>query len=572
MELFDNKYQYIKDLGEGGFGKVFLAKESVSNRFVAIKQLAIINKQEQEDIIHEIEIVSKFENPNIVTYYHHFWQDELLFLVMEYCSGGNLRSKIKSASTSISDIFGWAQILAKCLGSIHEKGIIHHDIKPDNILFSESGTLKISDFGLANREGGTRAYMSPESFDWDIITKNDPRFDIYALGVTLMELLLKINPFSSLSREQIIELHQKADFQISKLPNWQQDVILKAINKVPELRFQNMTEFEEAIKAKAIPVIFNKDIIKAAQLVEHAEKALKTKKWINAAKYLELADSKYPNNVTVLHAFGKYFLQMQEIAKAQSCFERALSLNPRLDLQKDLGWINLENKNYPIAISLLSDHLHRHSADFEAYNLLLRCYYETNRYEPAMELAKMLMENNDKLLCFANNYFISSAMLNLGKMVFSNTVLKAVDNPFIDYNYSIVLDDRETHDLDKIPTMKSKLLFMDFHFNSIVKNTVSFLDSDNKKADLGSFDKTIIKIGRVGYDVNDVQVPGGTSVSRRHCVIVNSKDDVWLYDLASVGTYLNKDRIRTKTPLIGQNKLTIGNVGYSITTDKSKLL
>ena len=572
MVLFDNKYQYVKNLGEGGFGKVFLAKEAVSNRLVAIKQLTIIDKQEQATIIHEIEIVAKFENPNIVTYYTHFWQDELLFLVMEYCSMGSLRSKIKAPSTTATDILNWIQTLARCLGNIHNKGIIHHDIKPDNILFNENGTIKISDFGLANKEGGTRSYQSPESLDWETETKNDPRVDIYALGVTLMELLLKRNPFSSLSKEQILELHQKADFPINELSNWQQEIILKAINKVPELRFQNMTEFEEAIKAKAVPVIFRKEIIKAAQLVEFAERALKTKKWISAAKYLELADTKYPNNVSVLHAFGKYYLLMQKISIAKNYFEKALSLNPRLDLQKDLGWINLENKNYPIAISLLSDHLHRHSADFEAYNLLLRCYYETNRYEPAMELAKMLMETNDKLLCFANNYFISSAMHNIGNMVFSNTVLKAPDNPFIDYNYSIVLDDRETHDLDKMPTMKSKLLFMDYHFNSIVKNTITFLDSDNKKAALGSFDKTIVKIGREGYDVNDLQVPGGTSVSRRHCLIVNSKDDVWLYDLASVGTYLNKERIRTKTPIIGTNKLTIGNVAYSITTDKSKLL
>lgn len=72
MQLYDNKYYFEKDLGSGGFGKVFLAKEKVSHRYVAIKQLLKINKSEQEDIIHEIETISKFENPNIVTYYHHF--------------------------------------------------------------------------------------------------------------------------------------------------------------------------------------------------------------------------------------------------------------------------------------------------------------------------------------------------------------------------------------------------------------------------------------------------------------------------------------------------------------------
>ena len=93
MQLYDNKYIFVKDLGKGGFGKVFLAKEKVSSRLVAIKQLFNANIKEQEDIIHEIETISKFENPNIVTYYHHFWEDEVLYLVMEYCSGGSLRDR-----------------------------------------------------------------------------------------------------------------------------------------------------------------------------------------------------------------------------------------------------------------------------------------------------------------------------------------------------------------------------------------------------------------------------------------------------------------------------------------------
>ena len=573
MELFDNKYQFIKDLGKGAFGTVFLAKEQVSNRLVAIKQLKSKDKEEQELIIHEIESVSKFENPNIVTYYHHFWQDELLYLVMEYCAGGSLSSKIKSSETTPADIFIWIQNLAKCLSVVHKKGIVHHDIKPDNILLNENGVIKISDFGIANKDSGTRAYMSPESFGFDSKTKNDPRVDVYALGVTLMELLIKRNPFSLLSKEQILEIHQKADFQINEIPNWQQEIILKAINKVPELRFQNMLEFEEAIKAQAVPVIFKKDTVSAALLVEHAEKSLKTKKWINALKYLELADTKYPNDVSLLQAFGKYYLRMQKIRSAKFYFEKALSLNPRLDLQKDLGWINLESKNYPIAISLLTDHLHRHSADFEAYNLLLRCYYETNRYEPAIELAKMLMESNEKLPCFANNYYISYLMLNLGKKINPNSILKSSDNPFIEYNFSLFLEEDPTHSLNKHPTFKSKLLFMDFNFNIITKNTITFLNSNNNKSSIGSFDKPIIRMGREGYEMNDLKVPIGESVSRRHCLIINSKDDVWLYDLESTtGTFLNGERVRNKVPIIGVNKLTVGDVEFTITTDNTKLL
>jgi serine/threonine protein kinase len=82
MKLYDNKYTFVKAFGYGGFGKVFLAKEKVSNRLVAIKQLLNAAKSEQEDIIHEIETILKFDNPNIVSCYHHFWEDEILMVML----------------------------------------------------------------------------------------------------------------------------------------------------------------------------------------------------------------------------------------------------------------------------------------------------------------------------------------------------------------------------------------------------------------------------------------------------------------------------------------------------------
>jgi serine/threonine protein kinase len=572
MQLYDNKYYFEKDLGSGGFGKVFLAKEKVSNRLVAIKQLLNKNKSEQEDIIHEIETISKFDNPNIVTYYHHFWEDEVLYLVMEYCSGGSLRDKLASNSITNSETIEWIQTLASCLRIIHKKGIIHHDIKPDNIVFSQNGTIKIADFGVANRDIGTRAYMSPEAFSWDVDSRKDPRIDIYALGVTLMELLSKKNPFLGLSREEIIEKHQSADFPIQQLPNWQQEIILKAINKTPELRFQFMIELEEALKAKSVPIIFNKDNLKAAELIAFADKALKTNKWRNALKFLELAYKQYDNNVAVLLALGKYNLRIQKIDAAKSFYEKALKLNPRLDVQKDLGWINLEAKKYPIAIGLLSDHLHRNPADYEAYNLLIRCYYETDRYETAMELSKMIMEANTTLPCFANNYFIAFVLNSNGKSIPPKSKSEQKENPFIEYNLSVVTEEELSHNFKKKPALKSKLIFMDFQFNTLKENTITILETNNKIETHNSFNNPIIKFGREEYNQNDIQVSGSNAVSRRHCVIINSKDNVWLYDLESTGTEINDEIVNNKVPLIGYNKLKIKDIYFTITTDKSKLL
>ncbi|WP_167365557.1 protein kinase domain-containing protein [Flavobacterium xinjiangense] len=572
MNLYDNKYTFIKDLGSGGFGKVFLAKEKVSNRFVAIKQLKNTNKSEQEDIIHEIEIVSKFENPNIVTYYHHFYEEDILYLVMEYCSGGSLRDKISSSKITNSEVIEWIQTLASCLRVIHKKGIIHHDIKPDNIVFTQNGTIKIADFGVANKDIGTRAYMSPEAFRWDIDSTKDPRIDIYALGVTLMELLTSQNPFLGLSREEIIEKHQAADFPIQELPNWQQEIILKAINKVPELQFQFMIELEEALKARSVPIIFNKDNLKAAELIALADKALKTNKWRNALKFLELAHKRYDNNVTVLQALGKYNLKIQKIDAAKFFYDKALKLNPRLDIQKDLGWINLEAKKYPIAIGLLSDHLHRNPADYEAYNLLIRCYYETTRYEAAMEVSKMIMVANPSFPCFANNYFIAFVLNSNGKSIPPKSNYDHSNNPFIAYNLSVIEEEVLSHNYKKTPTLKSKLLFMDFQFNTLKENSITILETNNRNDTPISISEPIIKFGRTEYNQNNIEVSGGNAVSRRHCVIINNKDNVWLYDLESTGTDVNDEKVTNKVPLIGFNKITINEVNFTITTDKSKLL
>jgi pentatricopeptide repeat protein len=572
MTLYDNRYSFIKDLGNGGFGKVFLAKENVSNRYVAIKQLLNTNKSEQEDIIHEIEVVSKFENPNIVTYYHHFYEEEVLYLVMEFCSGGTLRDKISNNKVTPAEAIEWIQSLATCLRVIHKKGIVHHDIKPDNIVFTQNGTIKIADFGVANKNIGTRSYMSPESFSWQNDNRQDPRVDIYALGVTFMELLTGKNPFSYLSVEDILEKHLSADFPIQELPNWQQEIILKAINKTPELRFQFMIELEEALKAKSVPIIFSKDNLKAAELIELADKALRTNKWRNAWKYLELANKRYSNNVAVLQALGKYNLRIQKIEIAKSFYERALKLNPRLDVQKDLGWINLEAQKHPIAIGLLSDHLHRNPADYEAYNLLIRCYYETGRYETAMELSKMIMEANPTLPCFANNYFIAFVLNTNGKTLPPKSKLDQSNNPFIVYNLSVIEEEELSHNYKKSPTLKSKLLFMDFQFNTLKENTITILETNNKNDTPTSISEPIIKFGRTDYNQNNIEVSGGNAVSRRHCVLINSKDNVWLYDLESTGTYLNDEAITSKIPIIGFNKIRINDVFFKVTTDKTKLL
>jgi len=573
-ELFDNKYRFVKDLGSGGFGKVFLAKEERSDNLVAIKQLKNEDKEKQDDIIYEMQMVSKFNYSHIVNYKHHFIQDDLLYIVMEYCPLGSLRDLMRKEKITATFIWKWMSELTKTLQFVHEKDIIHHDIKPDNILFTEDRRIKITDFGIANKSGGTVPYMSPEALGWETGAKKDARVDIYALGVTLLELLTKRNPFFGKSPEEIIEMHERKDFAITDLPNWQQEIILKAIAKIPEQRFQSMADFNEAIQAQSVPIIFDKEVIKAGDLAKQANQLIERKRWQKAYSLLDYAEKSLKPNVNVLLQKGKYHLLMKQIELAKTYYEKALKWNPRLDVQKELGWINLELKNYPTAISLLSDHLHRRPSDYEAYNLLLQCYYETNRYEPAMDLARILLEVEPNNKCFANNYYICSAMHNIGQTIFPDTVLKndKSNNPFLNYNYGVIVENEPSHSFKKSPTLKSKLLFMDFRFNKFNTSTLYCTNGNIEGFKEAQTEKAIIKFGRETYDVNDVKVPGGTAISRRHCLIINCKDDIWIYDLDSTGVYVNGERVVDKRPINGRNLIRIGKTEYEFTNDKSRLL
>ena len=571
-KIFNNIYQFEPVLGKAGFGTVFLVREDVSDRLVAIKRLNNQDANQQDVIIHEVRMVSGFNHPNIVTYHHNYSEDGLLFLVMEYCAGGSVRDAINSRKVSASEALTWIQTLAETLDFVHGRKIIHHDIKPDNILVTETGTLKIADFGIANMGGGTRAYMSPEALAWDENSVLDARVDIYALGVTLMELLTGQNPFFYKSPEEVQAMHDKGDFPIKSLPGWQQEIILKAINKVPELRFQSMSDFAAAIRSKHVPLLLDTDAIRAGQVAERAERSLSTKKWVRAGSLLEFAAEKYPNNVNVLRALGRFHLTQQKIAMAKSAYEKAIKLNPRIDVQKDLGWINLALKDYPTAISLLSDHLHRNPSDLEAHNLLLQCFYETDRHEVAVSLARSILSIEPNNPCFANNYYIASLLHRMGEKIPPSDLLGAYTNEFIAYNFSVVSESALTHDWGSKPTLKSKLLFMDYRFRKLTRSPLFISDEPAATKKLRPTSRFIVTFGREGYSVNDLEVPGSSSVSRRHCVVVNCRNDVWLYDLASTGTYVNGERVQGKLPLIGRNIVRIGNKEFVITSDKDNLI
>lgn len=165
---------------------VVKVKHHISKQFYAVKKLKGRGNQHPENILREIQAIAQFNNPNVINYKHSFIEDNELYLIMEYCSGGSLRDLLSnSGKLNIDYAIDVFLRLTHTFDFLHWKGYIHHDIKPDNILFTED-KVKISDFGTVNTSIGTIIYSALEMLMPDAPT-DDPGVDIFSLGLTFME-------------------------------------------------------------------------------------------------------------------------------------------------------------------------------------------------------------------------------------------------------------------------------------------------------------------------------------------------------------------------------------------------
>ena len=211
-------------MGEGGFGRVWLAEDVlIDGRCVAIKQLRSESIGNASMLIEEMHHLSALDHPHVVKFLHHFEDDEHLYLVMEYCAGGSIHDFAQGRPLDSIKVFAWGKTLANSLAAVHRRDIVHHDIKPQNLLLTDDHRLKIADFGVANRNWGTRAYMAPE-LSLGEASSDDVRVDIYALGVTLLELLLGGNPLSAVPGSELLQAKVRHEFIPTSLDRWIQEI------------------------------------------------------------------------------------------------------------------------------------------------------------------------------------------------------------------------------------------------------------------------------------------------------------------------------------------------------------
>ena len=250
-------YRIVEKVGEGGMGTVYRAVDLMLEREVAIKAIRPELSREPEIVERfraEAKMLARLSHPAIATIYSFFVEGEDLFLAMEFVRGRSLSHLLQSAGP-----LPWERavpLLAGALDGIdqaHRVGIVHRDLKSDNLMVSESGTVKVMDFGIARLIGssrltrtgllvGTLHYMAPEQIRGEEV---DRRTDVYALGAVLYEMLTGRVPFQGASDYAVLKAHVEENpappsAAMPGLPSWLDDAILKALAKAPAERFQTV--------------------------------------------------------------------------------------------------------------------------------------------------------------------------------------------------------------------------------------------------------------------------------------------------------------------------------------------
>ncbi len=257
------EYEILALLGAGGMGQVYSARNVISGRVEAMKVLLPDINAEAEVATRftvEIRTLAAFDHPNIAQLRTAFEYEKQLVMVMEFVEGTTLEKLPGARPMLVSDAINYSTQVLSALTYAHSKGVTHRDIKPANIMITSHGLVKLMDFGIAKtntdhqltRPGttvGSLYYMSPEQVRGDTV---DARSDIYSFGVTLYQMLTGRRPFHGESAYSVLtaQLNEAPvpPAQLNPtLPAGLDEVVLRAMAKAPEQRFQSAEEFRQAL-------------------------------------------------------------------------------------------------------------------------------------------------------------------------------------------------------------------------------------------------------------------------------------------------------------------------------------
>jgi len=262
-------YEILDVLGTGGMGRVFRVRNLISDRIEAMKIVlpnAASDSRLAERFLREIKVHARLEHPNIAAMRTAIRVEDQIVMIMELVEGASLAVLLSQRRLELPVSLSYADQVLSALAYAHGCGVVHKDIKPANIIVMPNGTVKVTDFGIAQACGterltmtgmalGSLYYMSPEQINGLPL---DARSDIYSLGVTLYEMVTGVHPFRGENEYRIMRAHMTAEPThpaqvVPSLPIKLSAVILRALAKSPEQRFQSAEEFAAALRTPGEP-------------------------------------------------------------------------------------------------------------------------------------------------------------------------------------------------------------------------------------------------------------------------------------------------------------------------------
>ncbi len=256
------KYHILGLLGKGGMGEVYKALQPDLDRHVAIK-LMIAGEHASEEMIRrfqrEAQVAAKIQHPGIVQVYDFGSEGKLHYFVMELVEGRSLKQLIESRSVAPDQAVRIAVAAARALHAAHERGIVHRDVKPGNIMIDSKGRVRVADFGLAKiADGkltasgallGTPYYMSPEQA-FGAPEEVTARSDIYGLGAVLYEMLTGRTPFTGATAMAVLRKLESEEPPAPGVSPAIDAIVLRALAKDPKKRFASAKEFADELAAR----------------------------------------------------------------------------------------------------------------------------------------------------------------------------------------------------------------------------------------------------------------------------------------------------------------------------------
>ena len=261
-------FEILEQLGRGGMGVVYKARDLKLDRIVALKFLPSYlggDEAAQQRFSREARTASSLDHSNICTIYEiGETEDGRTFIAMAYCDGETLKERIARGPLPVEEAIDITAQVARGLAEAHARGVIHRDIKPGNIAITRDGTAKILDFGLAtladapritqaDSTSGTAAYMSPEQARGG---KVDARTDIWSLGVVMSEMLTGQPPFAGDHPQAVIfsvlNDDPKAISSVLPVPQTLEAIVQRALSKDPSARYQSAKELLSELPATAL--------------------------------------------------------------------------------------------------------------------------------------------------------------------------------------------------------------------------------------------------------------------------------------------------------------------------------